>query len=40
MIVHATEEKVTSAVTLRNNRRVAGSGVATQSGTRRTMLLQ
>jgi hypothetical protein len=38
MIVHATEEHVT--VTSRNNRRAAGSGVATRSGTRRTVPLQ
>jgi hypothetical protein len=40
MIAHAIEEHVTSAVTSRNNRRAAGSGAATRSGTRRTVPLQ
>jgi hypothetical protein len=40
MIAHATEEHVTSAMTSRNSRRAAGSGVATQSGPSRTVPLQ
>jgi hypothetical protein len=39
MMTRATEEYVTSAVTS-CNRRVAGSGVAMRSGTRRTVSLQ
>jgi hypothetical protein len=37
VIAHATEEHVTFAVTLCNNRRAMGSGVAAQSGTRHTV---
>jgi hypothetical protein len=39
MIAHATEEHIASSVTSRN-RRTAGSGVATRSGTRCSVLLQ